>query len=73
VLVPTSACTSTRIGRDPSTEHRTADPGAFVGRSARNIFEGFETARRPADVISNTPSSLMAPNRFLTARTTRWE
>ena len=30
-------------------------------------------ARRPADVISKTPSSLTAPKRFLTARTTRCE
>ena len=49
----------------------TAEPGTFVGRSARNSFDGFGTARRPAPVISNTPSSLTAPKRFLTARTTR--
>src|SRR6266536_2854808 len=73
MLELTSACTSTRIGRDPSTEHNTAEPGAFDGRSARNIFEGFGTALRPDDVISNTPSSLTAPKRFLTARTTRCE
>ena len=43
----TSACTSTRIGRDPSTEHSTAEPGAFAGRSARNSFDGFGTGRSP--------------------------
>src|SRR5499427_9910392 len=61
------------MGRDPSMEHNTAEPAAFVGRSARNSFDGFGTGRRPADVISNTPNSLTAPKRFLTARTTRWE
>ena len=71
--VLTSACTSTRIGREPSTEHSTAEPGAFAGRSARNSFDGLGTGRRPVDVISNTPSSLTAPNRFFTARTTRCE
>ena len=45
--------------------------GALTGRSARNICEGFGTARRPVPVISNTPSSLTAPKRFFTARTTR--
>ena len=73
VLVLTSACTSTRIGREPSTQHSTAEPGVPEARSDRNSFEGFGTARSPAPVISNTPSSLTAPNRFLTARTTRCE
>src|SRR5713101_2654771 len=45
VLELTSACTSTRIGREPSTEHSTADPGAFDGRSARNNFDGLGTGR----------------------------
>ena len=42
-------------------------------RSARNMADGLGTGRRPVPVISNTPSSLMAPNRFFTARTTRCE
>ena len=48
-----------------------AEPGALPERSARNIFDGFGTARRPVAVISKTPSSLAAPKRFFTARTTR--
>jgi hypothetical protein len=73
VLELTSACTSTSSGRDPSTQHSTADPGALTGRSARNIFDGLGTAWRPPAVISKTPSSLTAPKRFFTARTTRCE
>jgi hypothetical protein len=34
-------------------------------------MDGFGTGRSPAPVISNTPSSLTAPKRFFTARTTR--
>ncbi len=40
----TSACTSTSSGREPSTQHSTADPGALAGRSARNSCDGFGTA-----------------------------
>ena len=72
VLLLTSACTSTSSGREPSMEHSTAEPGVPAGRSARNSCDGLGTARRPLPVISNTPSSLTAPKRFLTARTTRW-
>ena len=43
----TSACTSTRIGRDPSMQHTTAEPGDAAGRSARNSCDGFGTGRRP--------------------------
>ena len=44
----TSACTSTRIGRDPSMVHSTDEPGTLFGRSARNSCEGFATGSRPA-------------------------
>ena len=47
VAVLTSACTSTRIGRDPSIAHSTTEPGTPVGRSARNSADGFGTARSP--------------------------
>ena len=36
------------------------------------IADGSGTPTRPAPVISNTPSSFVEPNRFLTARSTRW-
>ena len=71
VLLVTSACTSTSIGRDPSMQHSTADPGFPIERSARNNCDGLGTSRSPVLVISKTPSSLAAPNRFLKARTTR--
>ena len=55
----TSACTSTRIGREPSTQHSTAEPGALIGRSARNSLRWIRhRVEARADVISNTPSSL---------------
>ena len=68
----TSACTSTSIGRVPSTVATTAEPGEPTGRSARNSADGLATGCRPCSVISNTPSSDTAPKRFLTARTMRW-
>ena len=73
VLVLTRAWTSTRIGPDPSTQQRTAEPGVPEARSDRNNLEGLATGRRPLPVISKTPSSLTAPNRFLIARMTRCE
>ena len=42
----TSAWTSTRIGRDPSTQHSTADPGVPNARSDRNSFEDRQGAGR---------------------------
>ena len=66
--VLTSACTSTSSGREPSMQHSTADPGALAGRSARKSCDGFGTGFSPFPVISNTPSSLTAPNRFFTAK-----
>ena len=68
----TSACTSTSIGRVPSTVATTAEPGDVACRSARNSAEGLATGCRPVPVISKTPSSETAPKRFLTARTMRW-
>ena len=45
VLVLTSACTSTRIGREPSTQHSTAEPGVPDARSDRNSRDGFGDRR----------------------------
>ena len=42
-----------------------------VGQFFDRMLDG--TGRSPVPVISNTPSSLAAPNRFFTARTTRCE
>ena len=46
--------------------------GVPDARSERNSRDGLDTGRNPVPVISNTPSSLTAPNRFFTARTIRW-
>ena len=64
-VVLTSACTSTSIGREPSRQHNTAEPGVAVGRSARNSADGLGTGRRPAPVISKTPSSLIGAKAVL--------
>jgi len=53
-------------------QQKTAEPGAAAGRSARKSREGLGTGRSPSPVISNTPSSDTAPNRFFTARMIRW-
>ncbi len=67
----TSACTSTSSGRVPFMVASTALPGAPRGRSARNSALGLGTSHKPSAFISNTPISLVEPNRFLCARRTR--
>ena len=54
-------------------EQIAARDGVPLARSERNSFDGLATGRRPVPVISKTPSSLTAPKRFFTARTTRCE
>ena len=49
----------------------TAAPETPASRSARNSADGFGTGTRPRSAISNTPISLAAPKRFLTARRMR--
>src|SRR5207244_9686542 len=68
----TSACTSTRSGRDPFITAATALPEASADRSARKSAEGFGTSTSPSDFISKTPISFVEPNRFLCARSTRY-
>src|SRR2546422_7875174 len=69
----TNACNSMRIGRVPSRLATTTEPVAFCGRSDRNQADGLATSLSPASVISNTPISLVEPNRFFTARRIRSE
>ena len=71
VLGATSAWISTSTGRAPSTPANTAAPGAARSRPARNSALGLATSASPAPVISNTPISSVAPNRFLVARRMR--
>ena len=67
----TSACTSTRSGRVPSSVTSTQLPGTGSPWVARKIALGFETPFSPRSVIAKTPISLTAPKRFLNARTRR--
>ena len=62
---------STNIGRDPSTPANTQLPAIFPRRSAKNKADGLGTSASPNSVISNTPISSVAPNRFLTERKIR--
>ena len=64
----TRACTSTRRGRLPSILPTMADPGLSTGRSERKISDGLLTGTSPSGIISNTPISGVAPNRFLMVR-----
>ena len=66
-----SACTSTSSGRVPSIVTAMDDPGALTMRSARNASEGLVTSTIPRSCISNTPTSEVAPKRFLTERSSR--
>ena len=66
----TSAWTSTSSGRVPSIAQSTTDPEAAVA-SPTNRAEGSSTSTKPASRISKTPSSLVAPKRFLSARSVR--
>ena len=66
----TSAWTSTSSGRVPSIEQSTTEPGAALA-SPTNRAEGSATSTRPPERISNTPTSLVAPKRFLSARRVR--
>ena len=66
----TSAWTSTSSGRVPSIEQSTTEPGAALA-SATNLADGSSTSTSPPERISNTPTSLVAPKRFLSARRVR--
>ena len=69
----TSACTSNRKGRVPSSMALTAvplKPSSCIGIS---ISEGLDTCRSPFPVISKTASSEVDPKRFLMLRRMRYE
>jgi hypothetical protein len=59
------------MGRVPSMQAVTTEPGAFLARSDKNTADGLGTCSKPDSFISNTPISLVEPNRFLTARRMR--
>ena len=54
-----SDCTSTSIGRVPSSAQVTAQPGASV--PVRNIPDGSGISSMPRSPISNTPISFVEP------------
>jgi hypothetical protein len=60
-----------QIGRVPSMITAIADPGALIMRSARKTSDGLDTSASPLSRISNTPTSDVAPKRFLTERRSR--
>ena len=62
-LGATRACTSTSIGREPSSTGATTDPEAPVRLSARNIAEASATSARPCSLMSKRPSSSVEPKR----------
>jgi len=64
---------STRSGRVPSMVTAMAEPGALIMRSARKTSLGLRTSTMPFSCISNTPTSLVAPKRFLTERKSRYD
>ena len=70
-LLAASACTSARMGREPSITQATQVPGVSVGLPESSVSEGFGTSRRPRSAISKTPISLVEPKRFLAARSMR--
>ena len=67
----TRACTSKRMGLVPSKEQDTTAPEASSGRPSSIYSEGFSTSASPCSCISNTPISLVEPNRFFTLRRMR--
>ena len=67
----TSACTSKRKGRLPSSMADMAVPLSPASCMGMSISEGLATSRRPLPVISKTASSEVEPKRFLMLRSTR--
>ena len=66
----TSACTSTSSGREPSIAASTTLPGARVASLTNRALASW-TSTRPPWRISKTPTSLVEPKRFLSARSVR--
>ena len=67
----TSAWTSTSSGREPSIAASTALPGARVAAATKRA-EASGTSTSPSARMSKTPTSLVEPKRFLSARRARW-
>ena len=69
-LWDTSAWTSTSSGREPSIAASTTEPGAFVASPTKRALAS-RTSTRPPSRISKTPTSLVEPKRFFSARSVR--
>ena len=70
LLGATSACTSASRQRVPSSTGTTTEPERR-SPSSRNTEDGSGTSTSPCSAIWNTPTSLVEPKRFLTARRMR--
>ena len=70
LLGATRACTSARRQRVPSITGATAEPERR-SPSSRNTDEGSATSTSPCSAIWKTPTSLVEPKRFFTARRMR--
>ncbi len=68
----TSAWTSSKSERFPSSAGTTLDPGVSALRSASSAALASGTASKPVSTIRKSPSSSVEPNRFLTERRTRY-
>ena len=69
-LGATSAWTSTSSGREPSIAQSTTEPGALVASFTKRA-DASSTSTSPCSCISNTPTSLVDPKRFFSARSVR--
>ena len=70
-VVLANAWISTRRGRVPSRVTAMVEPAALGSRSARKASDGLATSIIPWLPISKTPTSEVAPKRFLTLRSSR--
>ena len=70
-VVLVSACTSTNSGREPSMVTAIDEPAKVSARSARKASEGLSTSFMPPCSMAKTPTSLVAPKRFLVERSSR--
>ena len=66
----TSACISTKSGREPSKTHVKIEPGVVLSGPS-NMPDGSATSSSPWSVMRKTPISCVAPKRFFTLRKIR--
>ena len=67
----TRAWISVKMGRFPSMAAVITDPDTGSSLASRNSPEGLATSRSPSSSMEKIPHSLVEPNRFFRARSTR--